>query len=177
MATTPTPTTKTSWLKKLGQDFVKVFGIVAGVEKVAEVPIEALLPVTIPGFAIFDKVAALVGIAETNAALVGQATNGPAKLESILTTVGQLLDGYVQDNFPGSAQILASEQYLAGKTAVATQLINTVVAFLNNLPQQGSSTSTTVSAAAAAAAQMSAAKLLQAHSVPAINAHATVTVS
>jgi hypothetical protein len=158
----PAKVTKVSWLKKLGQGFVKVFGIVAGIEKVAEVPLEALVPATIPGFAIFDKVASLVGIAETNAALVGQASNGPAKLQAVLTTTGQLLDQYVQDNFPGSADILKSETYIQGKVGVATQFVNTVVAFLNSLevPATGGVVAPAVSAAAQAASMVAAANLL-----------------
>jgi hypothetical protein len=143
---------KVSWLKKVGEDLVKVFGVIAGVETVAEVPIEALLPVTIPGFAIFDKIVSLVSISETNAALVGQASKGPEKLSAVINAVGQLLDGYVSDNFPGSPEILKSEQYLQGKTSVVTQLVNSVVAFLNAIPpaQTNSTSSSTVAQASAA---------------------------
>lgn len=184
MTTAPTPITaapKVSWLKKLGQDILKVLGVVVKVEQVAEIPVEAILPASIPAFGVFDKVMQLVGVAESSFAAAGQASNGPAKLQSILAATGKILDQYVADNFPGSAEILKSEQYIAGKTTVATQYINSVVAFLNSIPAVvAPTTPTTNSVATLAAAQVAAANLAaksSSVSVPAENAKVTESVS
>ena len=165
MATAPTVPAKTSWLKKLGQDFVKFLGIANKIEKAAEPIVEAILPASTIGFSLFDGVVAIVTSGEQAFAAFGQASNGPAKLQAALGGVIQLFEQYIQTNLPGSAQILASEQWLSARSAIATQYINTVVAFLNSLPAStvtatanGQAVASAITAAQAAMAAATASK-------------------
>ena len=153
MASTPVAPAKQSWLSKFGQDVLKVLGIAQKVETAAEPVIEALVPASIPAFAIFDKIIQIVMLGESTFAAVGMAANGPAKLSAALPGVEALLDQWVQDNLPGSADILKAQSYLASKTANATAYINAAVAFLNSLPPAAQTAVTSPAVAAAAAAK------------------------
>ena len=147
------PAPHVSWLKKLGQDVLKVLGIAQKVEAIAEPVVEALLPASIPAFSIFDRVIALVTTTESAFAAVGMQSSGPAKLTAVLGAVESLLDGWVTSNMPGSADILKGEQYLAARTANATAYVNAAVAFLNSLPASAQTATTPEAVAAAGAAQ------------------------
>jgi hypothetical protein len=169
MATPATPAVvapvKQSWLKRFGHEVLVILGVVAKdvapLEKIAVPVAEALLPAFAPAIAagagIFEKLLEMITTVEGTFAAVGQASNGPAKLQAVLAGIGPILDDYVQYHFPGSAAILKAEAYLASKTG----LVNAVVAFLNNLEAgmvaavPGSSA---VAAAAAAQAAVAAAK-------------------
>lgn len=153
MASAPVVAPKQSWLSKLGQDIVKVLGIVTGVEKVAEPVVEALLPASTVAFGIFDKIVQLVTNIEGAYAAVGQQASGTAKLGAAVPYVESLLDQYVTDNFPGSADILKAETYLAQRAPVAESYVNLVVQFLNSLPASSQTAVTTSAIAAAAAAK------------------------
>lgn len=158
MSSSPVAPAKVSWLKKLGQDVLKVLGVVQKVEPAVEPIVEALVPASVPIFAIFDEIVQIVVMGESTFAAVGMASNGPAKLAAALPGVEALLDQWVSDNLPGAAAILKDEQYLAAKAANATAYINAAVAFLNSLPpaSQTAVVSGAVAAAAAAKAAVSA---------------------
>lgn len=158
MSSTPVAPPHVSWLKKFGQDILKVLGIVKTVETVAEPVVEALLPASIPVFSIFDEIMQIVQMGEATYAAVGLAANGPAKLAAALPGVQALLDQWVKDHLPGSAQILTAETYVAAKAANATAYINAAVAFLNSIPAnpQTAVTSPAVAAASASAAAVAA---------------------
>ena len=149
-----------SFLSKFGHDVLTVVGIIGKVEAVAEPVVETLFPASIPVFNIFDKVINLVTANEAAFAAVGQASNGAAKLQAILGAVSAELDGWVSANLPGSAEILKSTQYIQAKSAIATQYVNAVVAFLNSLPA-GTATTTSASATVAAAAASAALQAAQ----------------
>ena len=138
MATTPTPTPKVSWLKKFGQDVMKVLGYVNTAEKLVEKPIELALPGSVIGFSLWDEAFAIVTNVEAGFAAITAAPTGVAKFQAVLPVVSQLLDQWVTDNLPGSAQILAADTYIQSKVTVATNLTNTVVQFLNSLPASAS---------------------------------------
>lgn len=158
MSTAVTPPVHVSWLKKFGQEVAKIIGVVGKDALPIEqkvVPIaEALLPQftleIIAADGIFEKAVEMVQNTEASFAAVGQASNGPAKLQVVLSMIGSDIDLWVKDKFAGSPGIVSGEKYLASKTG----LVNSIVAFLNGI--DGSSTNVIpsyASVAAAAAAQ------------------------
>jgi hypothetical protein len=153
MGTTPVPIKKTSWLKKLGQDVVKVLAAVAGVEKVAEPVVEAFVPASSVVFNIFDYIVGLTTTAEQAFAAAGQQTSGAGKLAAVLPDVEQGLEQWITDNLPGSADVLKSEEWLSSKSTVATSIANSIVGFLNALPASSSTSVTATGSVAAAAVQ------------------------
>jgi hypothetical protein len=154
MSSTPVvPAPKVSWLKKLGQDVLKVIGVVQKDEPAVQSVVEALVPASAPVFAIFDEIVQIVVLGESTFAAVGLAANGPAKLAAALPGVEALLDQWVSDNLPGSSAILSAESYVAARTANATAYINAVVAFLNSLPASSQTAVTSGAVAAASAAK------------------------
>lgn len=160
-----TPAPHVSWLKRFGQEVVKVIGFIAkdavSIEKVAVPVAETLLPMFAPEInlaaGIFDKIAGLAQINEAAFAAVGQASNGPAKLNSVLTAVNQDLDAWVADHFPGAGAIQKGEAYIASKT----DLVNAVVKFLNGVDASAANVKPTATAIAAASAAKAAVSALQ----------------
>src|SRR5271155_3450780 len=153
MATTPVVPAKVSWLKKLGQDVLKVLGVVAPAEKVAEPFIEALLPASVPVFGILDEIFPIITVTEQAFSAVGQQSNGPAKLNAALSGVEAAIDQWTAANLPGSAAILATDAYIQAKLAAATAYVNATVAFANALPASPATSVTSSGVAAAAAAK------------------------
>lgn len=153
MSTTAATPPHVSWLKKLGQDVVKVLGVAQKVESAAEPVVEALLPASIPAFSIFDRIISLITSTESAFAAVGLQSSGPAKLNAVLAAVTSLLDGWVTSNLPGGADIVKGEQYIAARAANATAYVNAAVAFLNSLPASATTAVTPEAVAAASAAQ------------------------
>ena len=144
---------KVNWLKKLGQDVLKVLGIASSAEKVAEPFVEALVPASIPVFGILDEVFPVVTTVEQAFAAVGQQSNGPAKLNAALTGVESAIDQWTTDNLPGSTTILQTDAYIQARLAAATAYINATVAFANALPASTSTSATSAGVAAASAAK------------------------
>jgi hypothetical protein len=136
MSTAPSPVTaapKVSWLKHIGNFFVKLIKIVATdvapAEKIAVPVAEGLLPEFIPlittADGIFSKIVSWAVSAETAVASGGATTGGgPQKLAAVLTNLSPVLDQWVASNFPGAKQV--SDVQKAG-------LINAVVAILNEI--------------------------------------------
>jgi len=159
MSSTPVttaPPAKVSWLKKFGQDVLKIItiGFVDAkpiVELGAQV-VEGLDPAIAPaieaGEGIYEKIAAYAMTVEASFAAAGQASNGPAKLQAVLAGVGGDIDAWVAANFPGSATILKAENYLSSKAG----LINQVVNFLNSIDGNSVPSAATPQAVANAAA-------------------------
>lgn len=159
MSSTPVttaPPAKVSWLKKFGQDVLKIItiGFVDAkpvVELGAQV-IEGLDPALAPAIAagegIYEKIAAYALTVEATFAAAGQASNGPAKLNAVLAGVGTDIDAWVSANFPGSATIIKAETYLQSKAG----LVNQVVSFLNSIDGNSVPTAITPQAVASAAA-------------------------
>lgn len=144
---------KVSWLKKLGQDVLKILGVIQKAEPAVEPVVEALVPASIPVFAIFDEIMQIVIMGESAFAAVGMASNGPAKLAAALPGVEALLDKWVSDNLPGSADILKADSYVQAKAAIATEYVNAAVAFLNALPANSQTAVVNGAVAAASAAK------------------------
>lgn len=153
MASNPPVVKKQSWLSKLGQDILKVLGFASKVEQAAEPIIETAFPVSIPAFAIFDKIMQIVMMGEATFAAVGLQSNGPAKLAAALPQVSAMLDQWVASNLPGGADIVKGEAYLAARTANATAYVNAAVAFLNSLPPSAQTVIIPGAVSAGAAAQ------------------------
>lgn len=151
MSTAAAPVTqKVSWLKRIGQFFGKVLGIVATdakpIEQIAVPVAEALLPQFVPLIAtadgIFSAIVKEAVAAESAAAAVGQAAGtGAAKLAAALTNIGPVIDNWVASNFPGASQISA---------VAKSGLISAVVAIVNEIDGTGIAAGTGVAAAPAA---------------------------
>ena len=156
---TPAPVVpKVSWLKKFGQDVVKVLDFVAGkavpVAQAAGAVVSALEPALAPEIAVAEnlvsKIANQATVTEAAFAAVDQSSNGPAKLQAVLSAVGPEISAWVANAFPGAAAV--------SKTAQAG-LVNSVVAILNEVDPTLALTTPTgpaVAAAAAAAATLPA---------------------
>jgi hypothetical protein len=167
MATTPTipatpapATPKVSWLKKFGQEVVKVVDFVAGkaapIAQAAGSVVSALLPQFAPEISIAENLVSSIAkqaqVTEATFAQIGQASNGPAKLQAVLSSVGPQIDQWVANSFPGAA---------AASATVKAGLVNAVVAVLNDVDPNlalAAPTPTAVSAAAAVKAALAAVK-------------------
>jgi hypothetical protein len=138
MATTaPAIPAKVSWLKRIGQFFGKVLGIVATdakpIEAIAKPVAEALLPQFVPlieaADSIFSNIVKECVAAEAAAAAVGQAAGtGAAKLAVALSNVGPLVDNWISSNFPGAVQV---------SQVAKSGLVSAVVAILNEVQGTG----------------------------------------
>ena len=150
---TPVVAAKVSWLKKLGQDVLKALGIAGQAEKAAEPIVEALVPASAPIFGILDIIFPIVATTEQAFAAVGQALNGPAKLQAALGGVESAIDQWTVANLPGSAAILATDAYIQARLVAATAYVNATVAFANALPVNPATAVTSAGVAAGAAAK------------------------
>lgn len=171
---TPNPPAHVSWLKKFGQEVLKVLGVVAkDAAPVAQIATNVAAPLAelaLPQFAPEIEIAKswvnkglnLILLNESAFAAVGQASNGPAKFQAVLNGISQDLDAWVANDFPGGAELLKGETYLADKTAYLTNYINSTVAFLNSRNAASLNVAPTASATAAASAALAAVKAAQA---------------
>lgn len=164
MSTAVTPAPHVSWLKKFGQEVGKIIGVVAKEAVPIEQKIVPIAEAILPGYApeialaagIFEKAADMIATTEAAFLSVGQGSNGVAKFSAVLSIVGNDIEEWVHNKFPGSAAIVTGEQYLSSKAG----LVNAVVAFLNGIDASSinvAPTSSAIAAAAAAHAALSAA--------------------
>ena len=147
-----------SWLSKFGHLFKTIFADAVKVEKAVEPYVEMVVPATVPAFNVFDHAVEVVKDVEAAFAAAGVVQGGAAKLAAAIPAIGLALDAYTVAKFPGSDQILKTEAYLASKTG----LINSVVAYLNAIPESitVAPSSTALIAATATAAAVNASKPL-----------------
>jgi len=152
----PAPTApKVSWLKKFGQDIEKVVGIVAKdslpVAEAAGTAIEivdpALTPLVTVGESLVSKIAQQAQITEAVFAAVGQASNGPAKLQAVLNAVQPEVQAWITAAFPGAGTLTQVQ---------IAPLVNAVVALLNSIDGNLALTPPTTTAIAAASAAVAA---------------------
>lgn len=159
-APAPTPAPKVSWLKKFGQEVVKVVEFVAGkaapIAQAAGGVVSTLLPQFAPEISVAENLVSSIAkqaqVTEATFAQVGQASNGPAKLQAVLSSVGPEIDQWVANSFPGAATASAT---------VKAGLVNAVVAVLNDVDPNlalAAPTPTAVSAASAVKAALAAVK-------------------
>lgn len=142
---------KVSFLKKFGQDVLKVITFIAGkavpIAQAAGAVVSALDPVLAPAITVAEnlisKIANQALITEAAFAAGGLATDGTAKLQAVLNAVGPEIQAWVSAGFPGAAQLSQAAQ--AG-------LVNAVVAILNEIDGNLALTTPTASAVAAASA-------------------------
>lgn len=155
MSTAPVPVAKVSWLKKFGQDVLKVLGFVAKeaapIAESAGAVVSILFPAFAPAIAAGENLVANIAnqasVTEAAYNAVGSGANGPAKLQAVLNAVGPEIDAWVQAAFPGAAQVSAIAK--AG-------LVDAVVAILNDIDANLALTTPTAAAVAAASAAGSA---------------------
>jgi hypothetical protein len=149
-----------SWLKKLGHAVGVALGFIAkeavpisgAVGAVVGILDPAAMPLILAGESLVSKIASQAAITEAAFTAVGQASNGPAKLQAVLNSVGPEVDQWITNSFPG-----------AGKASTLTKqgLVNAVVALLNEVDGNLALTAPpagAVAAASAAAAAVAAAK-------------------
>jgi hypothetical protein len=140
-----------SWLHKLGSVVAKVLGLAQKVEHAVLPVAELILPQFAPEIAaadaIFSKTVAYIEMSEGTFAAVDQASNGPAKLSVVVSSIGPQIDAWIASNFPGSKALSAG---------VKVGYVNAVVAMLNeldgNLVAINPQPATLIAAAAAKAA-------------------------
>jgi hypothetical protein len=150
-ATPATPAPKVSWLKKFGQDVVKVVTWIAGkaqpIAAAAGAVVSAIEPALAPEIAVAEnlvsKIANQAAVTEAAFAAAGAASSGPQKLQAVLSAVGPEINAWVQSAFPGAAALSMAAQ---------SGLVNAVVAILNEIDPNLALTTPTPSAVAAAAA-------------------------
>jgi hypothetical protein len=150
---------KVSWLKKFGHDIGVALGFVAKeaqpIAAAAGTVATALMPQFAPEIStaenLVSKIALQATTTEAAFSAVGQGSNGPAKLQAVLSSVGPEIQTWVQNSFPGAAKV--SEASQAG-------LVNAVVAILNDVDGNLALTvpSPSSPAVAAAAATVAAVK-------------------
>lgn len=145
------PVAKVSWLKKFGQDVVKVVTWVAGkavpIAQAAGAVVSAIDPALAPEVTVAEnlvtKIANQAQVTEAAFAAANLASSGPAKLQAVLNAVGPEINAWTQSAFPGSAAL---------STASQSGLINAVVAIMNEIDPTLALTTPTPSAVAAASA-------------------------
>ncbi len=155
----PAAPVKESWLKRVGHDVGVALGFVAKeavpIAQAAGSVVATLLPQFAPEINMAEnlvsKIASQATVTEGAFAAVGQASNGAAKLQAVLSSVGPEIDAWVTSSFPGATALSATAK--AG-------LVNAVVGILNDIkPSLGlTATASAVSAGAAASAAVAAAK-------------------
>lgn len=167
---TTTPAPHVSFLKKFGQEVLKILGVVAkDAAPIAQIATNVAAPLAelaLPQFAPEIEIAKswvnkglnLILLNESAFAAVGQAANGPAKFQAVLNGISQDLDAWVANDFPGGAELIKGETYLADKSAYLTSYINSTVAFLNSRNAANIVVQPTASATAAASAALAAVK-------------------
>ncbi len=114
------PAPHVSWLKKFGQDIVKVLGFAAKAEPLVKEG-AAIAEAAVPQFAlpiaagegIFEKLVTWITSVEGSFAAVGQSANGAGKLQAVLAGVSGDIDSYVQANLPGTSSVLKGEAYMS----------------------------------------------------------------
>jgi len=151
------PIAKVSWLKKFGQEVVKVVTWIAGkavpVAQAAGAVVSAIEPALAPEIAVAEnlitKIANQAAVTEAAFAATNLASSGAAKLQAVLNAVGPEINAWVQAAFPGSAAL---------STGAQSGLINAVVAILNEIDPNLALTTPTASAVAAASAAAAAVK-------------------
>jgi hypothetical protein len=154
------PAPKQSWLKRFGQSVWHFLsGSLPADQKIIDAGIgvaETFFPQFAPEIEVaknwFDKGVNLILLNESTFAAVGQAANGPAKFQAVLAGISNDFDAWVTGNFPGGAQLVKAEEYVAAKSAYLQQYINETVAFMNKF-QSTPAVPTASSVAAASAAQ------------------------
>lgn len=152
MASAPVaPAPKVSWLKKFGQDVLKVITFIAGkaapIAAAAGAVVEAIDPALTPIVTVAEnlvtKIANQAAITEVAFAAAGQASSGAAKLQAVLNAVGPEINAWVAAAFPGAAAL---------STAAQSGLVNAIVAILNEIdPNLALTTPTPASIAVATA--------------------------
>jgi hypothetical protein len=144
-----------SWLKKFGLDIEKAVGIIGkdaipvvdALGTAFEIVDPALTPLVTVGESLVSKIAQQAQITEAVFAAVGQASNGPAKLQAVINGVQPEVQAWVLAAFPGAAK-LSSVQI--------APLVNAVVALLNSIDGNLTLTPPTSTAIAAASAAVAA---------------------
>jgi hypothetical protein len=144
-----------SWLKKFGHAVASVLGWLnqhAGpIEHDAAVVAEIALPQFAPEIMVADNLASRilsqVKVTEAAFSVTNQATNGPAKLQAVLTSIGPEIDAWVANNFPGAKQV---------STTAKAGVVNAIVALANDIDASMVPPVVTQAAVAAAAATVAA---------------------
>lgn len=119
-----------SWLSKFGHAIGVALGFIAKeavpIAQAAGTIISIIDPVLAPeiSFAenLVSKIAQQALVTESTFVAVGQASNGPAKLQAVIDSIGPEVDQWVVNSFPGAAKV---------STEVKAGLVNAVVALLN----------------------------------------------
>src|SRR6202790_135230 len=151
----PDPVPKQSWLSRFGHQGGGILGVVAKgalpIEKIAAGTATALLPQFAPEIAYADNLATRilqqVATVEGAFVVIGQANNGPAKLQAVINGTQASIDAWVQNNFKGAAAL--SQATRAG-------LVNAFVAVANEIDPALALVTVPPSAVAAGAAAQAA---------------------
>lgn len=149
-----------SWLKKFGHAVGVALGFIAkeavpvsqALGAVVSILDPAAAPLILAAESIVSKIAAQAAVTEAAFTAVGQAANGPAKLQAVVNAVQPEVNAWVLNSFPGAAK--ASSLTMQG-------LVNAVVALLNEVDGNLALTAPSpaaLSAASAAQAAVAAAK-------------------
>lgn len=144
-----------SWLKKLGHAIGVALGFIAkeavpvseAIGAVVGILNPAAMPLILAAESIVSKIASQAAVTEAAFTAVGQASNGPAKLQAVLNSVGPEVDAWVTNSFPGAAK---------ASSLVKQGLINAVVALLNEVDGNLALTAPPAGAIAAASAAKAA---------------------
>lgn len=164
----PAPVAKTSWLKKVGHAIGVALGFVAKsavpIASAVGTAISIIDPILAPEISVAENLVSRIAqqaiVTEATFTAVGQQSNGPAKLQAVVSSIGPEVDQWVANSFPGATTV---------STDVKAGLVNAVVALLNSVdgnlsltapaPSTVSSTSSAaMGAASAAVAAVAAAK-------------------
>jgi hypothetical protein len=144
-----------SWLKKLGHAIGVALGFIAkeavpvseAVGAVVGILDPAAQPLILAAESIVSKIAAQAAVTESAFTAVGQASNGPAKLQAVVNSISPEVDQWVTNSFPGAAK---------ASTLVKQGLVNSVVALLNEVDGNLALTAPPAGAIAAASAAQAA---------------------
>lgn len=123
-----------SFLKAIGHETVKIVDLIIRGEQAAAPFVVSLDPALRPFFDVAGVVIGVIQKVEAEFAVVGQAANGPAKLQAAIAAAGGSIDAWIKAQLPGGAKIQDAANYVASKQ----DLVNALVKMLNSYaPTQG----------------------------------------
>ena len=144
-----------SWLKKFGHAVGVALGFIAkeavpvsqAIGAVVGILDPAAQPLILAAENIVSKIAAQAAITEAAFTAVGQATNGPAKLQAVVDAITPEVNQWVLNSFPGASK---------ASTLTKQGLVNAVVALLNEVDGNLALTAPSSAALGAASAAVAA---------------------
>jgi hypothetical protein len=141
-----------SVLKTIGKGALKVLDFTMTVEQKVAPVAKVFLPQFGAEIDLATKTANWIKFTEQSFTVVGQQTNGPAKLQAMVAAISSDYDAFIQAQLPGGSVLADAESYAASKADYVNALVKGINAFSTKAGAVVASGETLIVAAAAKAA-------------------------